>query len=402
MSHIGLRMAAVAGVGLLAVAGPAAVRAQAPVKLEARFPEGQTLRYQVRTSMNQQAKNLGMEMPSNLNRTVVRSEAIGKRRGDSGLPIAVKVESIRERQRLPAGLDVSYDSKEATAKVANPDLDFFKDLYRMEGRVAYTVVLDGRNKVKAVEGADALRAQVDKLDPRAADLLRSRLAADALGQEFEQIHALGALPDGPVKPGASWERTETLDRGAGLEMVLRKKYEYASTEKKGDKALDKITAKVLEAKYLQDADSSAPVKLTKAEVKVASSEGTILFDREAGRVVEARERVELSGNLTFSAQGQDQRVGFDLTIRTDVQLQPGSGSGGARGRALPGAGFGVTGRPIFYLPKLRSEAPAERPPRRITSIVGRMHVHESDRRLPGPVRRACRRPANGLPKRREK
>jgi hypothetical protein len=325
MSRAGLRMAAVAGVGLLAPAGPAAARAQAQaeVKLEARFPEGQTLRYQIRTSMNQQAKGLGMEMPSNLNRTVVRSEAIGQRRGDSGLPIAVKVESIRERQRLPAGLDVSYDSKEATTKVANPDLDFFKDLYRVEGRVAYTVVLDGRNKVKAIEGADALQAQVDKIDPRAADLLRSRLAADALGQEFEQAHALGALPDGPVKPGASWERTEALDRGAGLELVLRKKYEYAGTEKKGDKALDKITAKVLEAKYLQDADSSAPVKLTKSEVKVSASEGTILFDREAGRLVEARQRVELSGNLTFSAQGQDQRVGFDLTIRNEVQLQPG-------------------------------------------------------------------------------
>jgi hypothetical protein len=318
-------MAAVVGVGVVALAGAAAAGAQeqGQVKLEAKFPEGQTLRYQIRTSMNQQTKNLGMEMPSNLNRTVVRSEAIGKRRGDSGLPIAVKVESIRERRRLPAGLDVSYDSKEGTAKVANPDLDFFKDLYKTENQVAYTVVLDGRNKVKAVEGADALRAQVDKLDPRATDLLRSRLAADSLRQEFEQAHGLVALPDGPVKPGASWEGSETIDLGAGLELVLRKKYEYAGTEKRGGKDLDKITAKVIEAKYQQDADSSAPVKLTKGEVKVGASEGTILFDREAGRLVESRGRVELSGNLTFSAQGQDQRVGFDLTMRTEVQLQPG-------------------------------------------------------------------------------
>jgi hypothetical protein len=327
MSGARRQVRAVAGVGLAVLAFAAAARAQAEVKLEARFPEGQTLRYQIRTSMNQQVKNLGMEMPSNLNRTVVRSEAIGKRRGDSGLPIAVKVESIRERQRIPAGRDVSYDSQTATTKVADPDLDFFKGLYEVEGRVAYTVVLDGKNKVKAVEGADALRERVDKLDPRAADLLRSRLAADALGQEFEQTHALVALPDGPVKPGASWERTEAFDRGAGLELVLRKKYEYAGTEKRGDKALDKITAKVLEASYRQDADSSAPVKLTKGELKVTASEGTILFDREAGRVVESRERVELTGGLTYSAQGQDQRVGFDLTMRIEVQLQ---GSGSAR------------------------------------------------------------------------
>jgi hypothetical protein len=308
-----------------ALALPAAARAQAQgeVKLEAKFPEGQTLRYQVRTTVNQQVKNLGMEMPSNLNRTVVRSEAIGKRRGDSKLlPIAVTVESLRERQRIPAGRDVSYDSKSATTKVADPELDFFKGMYELESRAAYTVVLDAGNNVKAVEGADALRGRIDKLDPRAADLLRSRLAADALGREFEQTHALLALPDGPVKPGASWERTEAIDRGAGLELVLKKKYEYAGTEKKGGKALDKITAKVLEAGYRQDADSSSPAKLAKADVKVDSSEGTILFDREAGRLVEARDRVELTGGLTFSAQGQDQRIGFDLTLRTEVQLQP--------------------------------------------------------------------------------
>ena len=38
--------------------------------------------------------------------------------------------------------------------VANPDLDFFKDLYQAESQVGYTVVLDGRNKVKAVEEDD--------------------------------------------------------------------------------------------------------------------------------------------------------------------------------------------------------------------------------------------------------
>ena len=234
----------------------------------------------------------------------------------------MKVDSLRERQRLPGGLDVVYDSKEGEARVNKPDLDFFKDLYKVDSQVAYIVVLDGRNKVKAIEGVDAMRARVDKLDPRAADLLRSRLAAETLREDFEQTHALGALPDGPVKPGASWERTEAVDRGAGLELVLRKKYDYAGTEKRGNRTLDKITSKVLEVKYRQDADSAAPLKLTKGELKLNSSEGTIFFDREAGRVVESRERVDLTGNLTFSAQGQDQRIGFDLTMRTEVQLQP--------------------------------------------------------------------------------
>ena len=100
-----------------------------------------------------------------------------------------------------------------------------------------------------------------------------------------------------------------------------KKYEYAGTEKRAGKDLDKITSRVLDVQCRQDADSSSPLKLTKGDLKVNSSEGTIHFDREAGRVVEWRDRVELTGNLTLSAQGQDQRIGFDLTMRTEVQLQ---------------------------------------------------------------------------------
>ena len=232
----------------------------------------------------------------------------------------MKVESLRERHRLPGGLDVTYDSKDKAARVANPDLDFFNGLFQVDGQVAYTVVLDGKNKVKAIEGADALRERVNRLDPRAGELLRSRLAAGTLKQEFEQ--ALAVLPDGPAKPGEPWERTEVVNGGAGMEIVLRKKYEYAGTEKKGGKTLDKITAKLVEAKYRQAADSSAPFKLTKSDLKVNSSEGTVLFEREAGRVVESRDRLELKGTLTVSAQGQDQRSRFDLTMRTEMQLQP--------------------------------------------------------------------------------
>ena len=58
------------------------------------------------------------------------------------------------------------------------------------------------------------------------------------------------LPDVLARPGEPWERTETLSTG-GQEFGFRKKYEYAGTEKKGDKTLDKITSKVLEVKMIQ-------------------------------------------------------------------------------------------------------------------------------------------------------
>jgi hypothetical protein len=267
-----------------------------------------------------------MQMPSNMNRTEVRTHSIGKPRGDGALPIVVKVDLSRERRRLPGGRDVHYDGKEA--QVDYPDYAFFKDIYTVEGHYEYTVLLEKRMKdadpikIKAIEGADAIRKRVDQLDPRAADLLRSRLSAASLEREFRQVHALDALPDGPVKKGASWERTVSMDRGAGLKLVVRRKYEYAGTEKKGGKDLDKLNAKILDIHFRQDKDSASPLKLTKEEIKVSSSEGTVYFDRQAGWLVEARERVEMSGDLTLSAQEQDQRTSFDLTIRTELQFQP--------------------------------------------------------------------------------
>ena len=69
-------------------------------------------------------------------------------------------------------------------------------------------------------------------------------------QERSSSSRTANLPDVLARPGEPWERTETLGTG-GQEFSFRKKYEYAGTEKKGDKTLDKITAKMLEVKIKQ-------------------------------------------------------------------------------------------------------------------------------------------------------
>ncbi len=58
----------------------------------------------------------------------------------------------------------------------------------------------------------------------------------------------------------------------------------AGTETVGDKTLDKITSKTSKAELKQDANVEAELKLIKSDVKVESSDGTILFDREGGHV----------------------------------------------------------------------------------------------------------------------
>src|SRR6185312_5014203 len=110
---------------------------------------------------------------------------------------------------------------------------------------------------KAVEGTEKILEKADKLDnDQAKAAIRSQLNPDKLKKEFEQEHR--NLPDVLTRPGDTWELTEVADIGSGQTLTFRKKYEYAGTEKKGDKTLDKIASKSLEVKYSMDADSPSP------------------------------------------------------------------------------------------------------------------------------------------------
>ena len=128
-------------------------------------------------------------------------------RGDSTLPVDVKVESLRTDLRLQGGIDLSYDPKEPGGKMDEPDFAPMGDIYKLESQVAYTVVLDGQNKVKAIKGTEKLRKKRPGSTP-SREQVRSLIEAAPLKAQFEQEHR--NLPDGPVKPGESWERTEIV------------------------------------------------------------------------------------------------------------------------------------------------------------------------------------------------
>ena len=78
---------------------------------------------------------------------------------------------------------------------------------------------------------------------------------------------------------------------------------------------------MLEIKFDQDPNTKLPLKVVKSELKVESSDGTILFDREDGHIVSSSERLRIKGSMTYSGGGVDQTVPFDLSFDTTSQLQ---------------------------------------------------------------------------------
>ena len=261
--------------------------ARAQVKLEYKFPEGKVLKYKTTSKTTQVLTLAGQEIETQSNQTVVASSRVGKKRDDSTVPIEQKIESLRVELSLPGGINVNFDTSEPNAKIDNPQLEFLGEVFKLTAEIGYTIVLDNQNKVKAIEGSEKLLEKAEKLSPQARNAIRSRIESDTLKKSFEQ--QLRHLPDVLTRPGESWERTEVLDVGSGQTLTFQKKYEYVGTEKVGDKTLDKIKSKTTKAELKQDPNVDADLKLVKSDVKVESSDATILFDREAGHVVSCGE-----------------------------------------------------------------------------------------------------------------
>jgi hypothetical protein len=294
--------------------------AQAQVKLEYKFPEGKKLTYKTSSKTHQSLTFMGMEVERSDNRVLVESFMIGKRRGDSTLPIARKVESLRVDLSLPGGNQVTYDTNDPKSRIDAPGFSFLGDVFKLAGEAAYTIVLDDHNKVKAIEGAEKLKEKIEKLDPKTQELIRIEYEAETLQRSFDQ--QLQILPDVLARQGEPWERTQTIATGDGQTLSFRRKYEYLGSEKNGVETLDKISSKVLEVKNNTDPSSNLPLKATKSELKVESSEGTILFDRKEGRVVSTREKMRIKGNITYTAGGMEVPTAVDLSIETSADLQP--------------------------------------------------------------------------------
>jgi hypothetical protein len=307
------------GIGCLTLVWSQA--AQAQVKLEQKYVEGQKLTYKTTSKIQQTLTLMGMEIESGDERTTVTSLATGKRRSDRTLPVERKVESLRVELSLPGSMKVNFDTADPNTKIEG-GLAFLGDQFKLAGEVAYTIVLDDKNKVKAIEGTEKLLEKVEKLDRQSRELMSKQFDSENLKKSFEQEAEI--LPDVLARPGESWERTQMIENGPGQTLSFRKKFEYKGTEKKGDQEFDKITTKLLEVKYNPDPDSKLDLKPVKSNLKPESSGGTILFDRAGGHVFSSTEKFRIKGDITFFANGQETPSTVDLHIEINVELQPAS------------------------------------------------------------------------------
>ena len=64
--------------------------------------------------------------------------------------------------------------------------------------------------------------------------------------------------------------------------------------------------------------------MTKSDLKVESSDGQLLFDREAGAMIERSDKTRIKGDMTLNVNGNDIPITLDLTLeaKTETNAKP--------------------------------------------------------------------------------
>jgi hypothetical protein len=287
----------------------------AKVDLTLKHVEGSVTAYRTTTRTHQVLTINDIPYETAGESTTTTRVSVGARRPDGTLPIRNRIESIEAKLRLPGGIDVTFDSAAPESGTENSQAQVYFHLFRALSGSSHTAVLDRDNHVIAARrDGDGFDGAPDSVK----EMFRDEFDPDYLKQVSSQ--ELRRLPEVPVKQGDTWARNEIVGLGGGQLMTFTTRYEYLGTLRRDGETLDQIGATSLGVAYRVDPTSPLPLQVRHSDFKIQSSEGTLLFDRLRGLVVEAQRRDHIQGELTMVINGVDSPSIVDLTIETRTWL----------------------------------------------------------------------------------
>jgi hypothetical protein len=312
ISH--LRFLAVLTASALVVCSPAS----AQVKLQPKLNEGSDVSYEVSVLTNQVLTIAGMEFKTSVDSGETHTTTTGKWNAEGIIPIKIKTDSQRLNLTVPGGGQLLFDSSLNVAKTEQRELEPFIDMLRAMAGSTYTLLVDRKGEVTGVEGVQDI---LGRTPAKAAELLKAQLSVDKLKREFRE--SAESLPTDAVKPGDTWERTVTLDLGAGQVMKVERRYEYKGAADRNGRSLDEI--EVVDkriASFEIEANDAFPAKVANSELSPADdSKGRVYFDRELGIEVESQHQLHIKGKMTLTIQGMDLPTDLDLTIDSKSKVK---------------------------------------------------------------------------------
>lgn len=295
---------------LLVLIAPAAALAQAQVKLERKYAPGDSYVRQDLTKIEQTLSLAGMEnVTKNESRTTIRIR-VGQADPEGKIALEEKIETLQVSMDAN-GVQYKFDSADPDNK-GNSPLEGLREVHKLVLKTPTVTKLDKDRRVISVE-ADA--ALLNSLPPEFQQLAKGQLDPETLKKAANQD--LDQLPSGAVKPGETWTRTETTNFGGGQLLTMSVQYTYEGPAEKAGQQLDKITAKAQTVEFSLEPNSPLPFKVKASKLKVGETQGTLLFDRKLGRIVERASAHRVQGELMFDINGMEFPAKLDLAMSNE-------------------------------------------------------------------------------------
>jgi hypothetical protein len=291
-----------------------AATAPAQVTLKYKFPDGRKSTAEAKIKTSQTLTLADNELVSGSEQSLTITASNGQRTADGSLTVSNKIEALKAEVTLPGGTEIAFDSANPDADPPGTQFDFLLDVFKATAKSTWESVMNQGNRVVAIKGREAAFADLP-------ESIRTAMKAQ-LDPEYLKAAAndeLAKLPSDPVSPGDSWERTNTVRLDSGQRLTFTNKYTYEGNVQQDGKNLEKIASKTTAVDYSVEGES--PLKVLASDLKVAASEGEILFDPAYGQIVSQHNKVQVKGSLKLEVMGMEFPGQLDLTMENSVTLK---------------------------------------------------------------------------------
>ncbi|MHB1424447.1 MAG: DUF6263 family protein [Gemmataceae bacterium] len=282
-----------------------------PKKLEWKFETNKPFYQKMVTTTKQNMKVMNNDVMQTQSQTFYFSWTPLEKAADGKWKLEQKILGVQMDIDI-GGSPIKYDSTASSGNANSPLSDFFKALVLS----TFTVTLDPKtNKITKIEGREDFVNKLQSANKQMQPLLNKILSEDALREMAEPNFAV--VPNEPLEKGKTWKKETTLDMGP----IGKYKSEYTYTYVGAEKNLDKIDVDS-KLTYLPPEKAEGvgglPFRIKSAKLESKNAKGTILFNREKGRVEKSNMSVNLEGTLEIEIGGQQTKVDLSQTQTTEV------------------------------------------------------------------------------------
>ncbi|MBC8324233.1 MAG: hypothetical protein H8E27_01210 [Verrucomicrobia subdivision 3 bacterium] len=298
---------------LITALAACAITASAQITLEIKHTENSTFTSQHNVKLIQILKIAGQEIPTkSLQKFTVKSTT-NKRAANGTLNTLATFTQWEGQWNFPGGIKMEFSTATPDAKAPLAQLEPILDIVRTMVKHPTTQIY---NKDGSLNKVTIPKAALDGLEGP----LKNEFNAKQISEGIKQEHA--RLPNKAVSKGDTWVRKETMPLGAGQTLNFRVDYTYEGIIEKNNHNLDRITEKVTDAAYDMNGPNAGPLTVKDSDLKAAKSKIELLFDRKLGRFVETKSLIQVTGEMTFKANGQELPGKLDLTIEQNTAELP--------------------------------------------------------------------------------